>query len=309
MLTFAESTRRTYSCQQMLYLKFCESLNISPVPISQENLGRYIAFLSSKLCFSSVKQYLNVVRLMHLEAGQPNPMLDNWYISSILKGLKRCKGTATAQKLPITSHILQGILTVLDLSIPFDIIFWAVCLVGFFSFLRKSNLLIPSMDKFDPRKHLCQSDVQFLLAGAILFVRWSKTIQFQERILHIPLPRIENSPFCQSLALLICLRMLPDQRVPTPLFCYPCGNSIRPITHAVFIKRLRDCLDKLGYNSSLYSSHSLRRGGASFALQCGLSAELIKLQGDWASNAYQKYLNPSFSLRQQVASTLGRSFF
>ena len=114
MLTFAESTRRTYSCQQMLYLKFCESLNISPVPISQEDLGRYIAFLSGKLCFSSIRQYLNIVRLMHLEAGQPNPMLDNWYISSILKGLKRCKGTATAQKLPITCDILQGIVTVLE---------------------------------------------------------------------------------------------------------------------------------------------------------------------------------------------------
>ena len=180
--------------------------------------------------------------------------------------------------------------------------------MGLFSFFRKSNLLIPSVDKFDPRKHLCQTDVQFLPSGAILLVRWSKTIQFQERILHIPMPHIANSPFCPSAALLICLRMLPDQKNPTPLFCYPSGNSIKPITHAAFIKRLRDCLNKLGFNSSLYSGHSLRRGGASLALQCGLSSELIKLQGDWTSNAYQKYLNPSFSLRQQVASTLGQSF-
>lgn len=292
----------------MNYLQFCGGLNINPVPISQADLGRYIAFLSTRLCFSSVRQYLNVVRLMHLEAGHSNPMLNNWYISSILKGLKRHKGNVTHQKLPITSHILNGILTVLDLSRPFDIAFWAACLVGFFSFFRKSNLLIPSLDQFDPKKHLCRSDVQFFSTGAIILVRWSKTIQFQERTLHIPLPHITKSPFCPSGALLICLRMIPDLPEPSPLFCYTSSTGVKPITHAGFTAFLRKCLHKLGFDPALYSGHSFRRGGASFALQCGLPADMIKLQGDWSSNAYQKYINPSLALRQQVASTLGRSF-
>ena len=85
-LTFAGSTRRTYSCQLLLYLQFCSNLSISPVPISQHNLGRYVAFISSKLSFSSVSQYLNTVRLLHLDGGYANPLLDKWYISSILKG-------------------------------------------------------------------------------------------------------------------------------------------------------------------------------------------------------------------------------
>lgn len=308
LLTFANSTRRTYSCQQLLYLQFCSSLSISPVPISQYDLGRYIAFLSSKLCFSSIRQYLNVVRLMHLEAGYANPLLGNWYLSSILKGLRRYKGDITSQKLPITCHILQGILTVLDLSRPFDLSFWAACLVGFFSFFRKSNLLIPSKEKFDPHKHLCRSDVQFCTSGAVIQIRWSKTIQFQQRILHTPLPRIPNSPFCPSGTLLLCVRRLPSERNPTPLFCYPTNTGAKPITHAVFVNYLRSILRKLGIDPALYSGHSFRRGGASFALQCGLSAELIKLQGDWTSNAYEKYLNPSFSLRQKLANTLGQSF-
>ena len=52
-------------------------MKISPVPLSQENLGRYIAFLSRRLCFNSVKQYLNIVRLMHLESGFQNPLEKN----------------------------------------------------------------------------------------------------------------------------------------------------------------------------------------------------------------------------------------
>ena len=128
-LTFAELTRRTYSCQLLLYLKFCSSLNISPVPISQHDLGRYIAFISSKLSFSSVRQYLNAVCLLHLEGGYANPLLDNWYISSILKGMGRLKGDVSRQKLPITCQILQRILTVVDFDQPFDLCFWAACLV------------------------------------------------------------------------------------------------------------------------------------------------------------------------------------
>ena len=37
---------------------------------------------------------------MHLEAGLPNPLEKNWYVSSILKGIRRVKGDASVQKLP-----------------------------------------------------------------------------------------------------------------------------------------------------------------------------------------------------------------
>ena len=163
-----------------MYLQFCNGIGIIPVPISPANLGRYIAFLASHLCFSSVRQYLNAVRLLHLEAGLPNPLINNWYITSILKGLRRHKGDSTQQKLPITTEILFGILSVLDLNKPFDLAFWAACLVGFFSFFRKSNLLIPAPEKFDPGNHLCCSDVQLSPSGAVISVRWSKTIQFRQ---------------------------------------------------------------------------------------------------------------------------------
>lgn len=109
-------------------------MKISPVPLSQENLGRYIAFLSRPLCFNSVKQYLNIVRLMHLEAGFQNPLEKNWYFDSILKGVRRMKDDASVQKLPITIDILRKLFITLNLECAFDRTFWAACLVGFFSF-------------------------------------------------------------------------------------------------------------------------------------------------------------------------------
>ena len=306
--TFAESTSRTYRSQLLIYLQFCSAMDIEPVPISLANLGRYIAFLASRLCFSSVRQYLNAVRLIHLEAGLPNPLMNNWYFTSIMKGLKRHKGDSTKQKLPISVNILWGILSVLDFNQPFDISFWAACLVGFFTFFRKSNLLIPAPGKFDLDKHLCRSDVVLHSSGAVIGVRWSKTIQFKQRVLHVPLPRIENSPFCPTAALLLALSQLPYSDSPTPLFCYPSPHGPRPLTHGTFVTYLRQCLSKLGLNPALYSGHSLRRGGASFAMQCGVPSEWIKLQGDWASDVYQRYLSPAFSLRLKLADTLGKHF-
>ena len=148
--SFAAYTSKTYLTQLSAYLNFCSRMNIKPVPLSQENLGRYIAFLSRRLCFSSVKQYLNAVHLVHLEAGLQNPLEKNWYVSSILKGVCQLKGDTSLQKLLITLDILKQVFLVLDMHSSFDRAFWAACLVGFFSFFRKSYLLIPSHLLFDP---------------------------------------------------------------------------------------------------------------------------------------------------------------
>ena len=292
----------------MLYLQFCQCLGIMPVPISSVNLGRYIAFLASRLCFTSVRQYLNIVRLMHLEAGHPNPLADSWYLTSIIKGLRRYKGDSTQQKLPITVDLLFGILSVLDFKRPYDLAFWAACLVGFFTFFRKSNLLIPTLEKFDSSKHLCRSDVFLSNSGAVISVRWSKSIQYRQKTLQVPLPRIVASPFCPSTALLLVLCQLPEQKRILPLFCFPTPSGPKPLTHATFVNHLRHCLTKLGVDPSKYSGHSFRRGGASFALQCGVPTEWIKLQGDWASDAYERYLSPAFSLRVKLAEMLGNHF-
>lgn len=307
--SMAKSTAKTYDAHLNAYLQFCSSLNICPVPLSQRDLGRYIAYISRRLAFTSVRQYLNIVRLLHLEAGLSNPLENNWYVNSILKGVRRIKGDVCNPKLPITPDILKGVFLNLDLKSSFDRTFWAACLVSFFSFFRKSNLLIQSQGCFDPSKNLCAHDVEFTLEGVVLSIRWSKVIQFQERLLRIPLPKICNSPFCPSTALLQMVLECPSPPSPVPLFRYVDRiKRVTPLTHQKFTCKLRDTLAKLGFPSEQYSGHSFRRGGASFALQCGLPAELIKLQGDWRSNSYERYLNPSFQSRLTVAQALGRAF-
>lgn len=90
-----------------------------------------------------------------------------------------------------------------------------------------------------------------------------------------------------------------------PAFMYILESKTHILSYATFLQMLKSCLSQIGLDPSKYSGHSFRRGGASFALECGLPPDLIKSQGDWKSDAYQSYLDPSLSFRVQVAERLG----
>ena len=48
--------------------------------------------------------------------------------------------------------------------------------------------------------------------------------------------------------------------------------------------------------------HSLRRGGATLAFKANVPGELIKIQGDWASECYLRYLSIPLEQRTGVAA-------
>ena len=285
-------------------IQFCILAGLSPVPLSPINACRYIAFLSQKLAFNSIKQYINVVRIMHLETGHGNPFHNSWHIDTLLKDANQVLGSSRKQKLPITPYILRQMFILVDFSSPLEVTFWASCLVAFFSFFRKSNLLVTNLESLNPDWHLCRRDASFSLDGVTLAVRWSKTIQYRQRILHIPIPRIQGSPLCPSQALILALRLC-DAPPSAPLFTYMTPKGWLPLTGHTFQCKLHSFLTRLNIDPSDYSGHSFRRDGASFALECGLPTEVIKAQGDWASSAYESYVNPSWDMRKQLAETLG----
>ena len=144
--------------------------------------------------------------------------------------------------------------------------------------------VVPAAESFDPSKHLCTHDLEFTPEGIILSVRWSKVIQYRERILHIPIHKIKDSPFCPSTSLLGLTIECPAGGTPVPLFRFLSPDGlVLVLSQSIFIRKLKSCLSATGVPEDKYSGHSLRCGGASFALQCGLPVSLIKLKGDWNS--------------------------
>ena len=261
-----------------------------PVPVDQIVLCRYAAHLAKRLSAPSVRKYLNIVRILHLEEGFKNPLQENWFLDTILKGIDREKGVGVKRKLPITPHLLLSIKQGLNLSSPLDSVFWAACLTAFYGFLRKANLFPPNDKSFSPSKHLARSDFTFHPWGVMLHIRWSKTIQCGERILEAPLPRLPAHPLCPVAAIVQAFVLTRGAQVNGPAFVLKVTSGFSSFPPTKFVSMLRSQLTRLGYNPGLYSGHSFRRGAASWALKNGLPGETIKILGDWKSDAYLAYL-------------------
>ena len=64
----------------------------------------------------------------------------------------------------------------------------------------------------------------------------------------------------------------------------------KPWIYSQFQRKFRSTLEKLDLPSALYSTHSFRRGGATFAFLCGIPTEIIKLLGGWKTDTYFRYI-------------------
>ena len=305
--TFAPSTKKTYSTHRDTYLRFCQSMNLPSVPASTHGICLYAAYLARTLKFSSIKQYLGIIGLMHKEFGLDNTLIGNWQLSSLLTGVKRVHGNAPKQKLPINFDILRGIHSQLDLTYSVDAAFWAICLVAFFGMFRKSHLLISKVGSFDPGKQLTKADFSFFPGGALIRVRWSKTIQFREKVVQIPLIAAPGSLFCPVAAISRAFSFIPNISSDTQAFQWIHSSlKIRPFTYGFFMAKLRTCLTKCGLHGMDFGSHSFRRGGASLAFQAGLPLAIIKILGDWKSNAVLLYLTVPLDIRIKATTLLSQ---
>ena len=80
---YALSTQKTYISQLRRFLQFCLDFNCVPVTASQETLICYAAYLARSLSASSIPNYLNVVRLLHVEAGFSNLLEGNFELNML----------------------------------------------------------------------------------------------------------------------------------------------------------------------------------------------------------------------------------
>jgi hypothetical protein len=272
------------------------------VPADNDTLTCYVAFLARSISASSISGYLNIIRILHLDAGLPNPLENNWEVQMVKRGVSRLKGVPAKQKLPITVQILREVFEGLDhFSSPLDIAFWAACLVAFFGFFRKSTILPVSSSS---PSGICRSDVRnFTSSSFELVVKHSKTIQFGQRVLVLPFVSCADQRICPVRALWSHLTGNPID-ASNHVFSYRLAGQTRLLTHAVFVRKLKDLIVRTGRNPMHYSAHSFRRGGSTFAFSVNMPLLQVKARGDWKSNCFERYINISSQSALESASLL-----
>ena len=206
-------------------------------------------------------------------------------LSVFLKGIRRDLGDTPTRKLPIDPSLLLKILSKLDLDNIEDCNVWAAALVMFYGMLRRSNALTCEKT-FDPSKHLRRGDITFHPWGAMLNICWTKTIQYRERMLEIPLPRKAGHPLCPVNAFFRAFKLTSGAPATGPAFLMSSGGGFQPLSPLQFVIRIKKILSSCGLDAKQYAGYSFRRGGATWAFNSGVPVDTIRIIGDWKSQAY-----------------------
>lgn len=285
---------------------FCIYFKFRLLPASVECLCLYAQFLSRTLkAVDSIRNYLSGVGTLHTLCDIPYMGKDNVELKLLLRGLARKKPHMPRQAAPLSPNILVRLLQFLDLDTYLDCTMWSLLLLAFFTMSRKSNLVVTGSQKFNPEKQLCRSDVAVGTNGLLVTFRWSKTNQFGGRTHVVPILAIPGSALCPVKAYKDMLIKFPGEPNDPAFFLKGTAANIKkPVTYCLLQKFIKTGVAKLGLDPGAFSSHSLRRAGASWAFHSQVPSELIKSHGDWASMAYLRYLDFSLAERMQVAERM-----
>lgn len=302
---FADGTSRNLKIQWQAYHLFCEAFELRALPASTRTICLFIQFLSRTMkSAESIRNYVSGVRTLHILTDTDYTGVRQFEVNLALRGVARLHPHCPNRAAPITPQILCEFSKLLNLADPLQATLWCNYLFAFYLMLRKSNI-VSTNGVFNPEKTLLRHDITIKHDMLLVSLKWSKTNQFGKRKHDIPLIRIPASPICPVLAFHNMQDLVPAP-ASAPAFLVP-GSRNKVISYSLFQKCLRQLISETGRDPTPYSSHSFRRGGATWAFQSKVPGELIQLQGDWASDAYKVYLDHSLEQKMQLANFVKQS--
>ena len=274
---------------------FCVFFNLQHSPATASNLIPFLELMAITATHCHLKHLLSSVKFYHSAKGLPFPEF-NFDVVNTMQGIKRRQSHTPNQALPLTPDIMRNMYNLLDMSKLADIALWCSYLVTFYCLFRKSNSVPKSMNKVDLKRTLLRRHIRITEDMVFLHCTFSKTIQFGQRDLVIPIPS-NSDPALDPVRHLRALYSDVDCPSDAPAFTH--GPS-KFVTHSTFTTRLRKLLTQAGYKPTLYSGHSFRRGGATLLYKLGATILQIQASGDWASQCFVRYLHVSAEDRQAV---------
>lgn len=293
---YSDGHRRNLRTYAEKYRQFCCLLNLKPFPTSETQLARYIAFLTLTLNSpKSISNYVSGVKKLHDYARVKLPEYSG-FINIVLDGVARVLDHVATQAPPITPQMLKKISAIVNTQDDTQVVIFTAMLIAFYLFLRSSNYTSKTFNSFDGKKQLMRSDLTAVNDIIVVFIKWSKTNQFRKRKLLVPLIRVQSVEICPVSWIKFMIRKIPAPP-NAPAFCIPKQGKLWPLTYPQLDKQLKRWISDIGLDGRRHSSHGLRRGGASHAFSVNMPSFLIKTLGDWASDAYEEYIQYDIEAR------------
>ena len=207
-----ESTKKNLLTQLTAYEKFCDRYLLEYFPCDNKQLCRFGQHLSTTFeSPEAVGNYLSGIRTCLALLGLEIPDVADRQMKMFTTGLKRVMPHAVKQAEPVTPELLLRLSKVVNYRDQVEMVAWTGLLLGFYIFLRKSNLVPDTMDTFNRDQQFCRADINLLgLDSAMMCeIRWSKTIQYKQKILRLPVLPAKNKAICPVFRMHYMVNQIP----------------------------------------------------------------------------------------------------
>lgn len=289
----AENTLRGYQSDWRDFCKWCEAHTLCPLPANPEAVAEYIAECAQRLKVGSIQRRLNSIAEAHKAMGLESPT-HTASVRNTLKGIRRVKGTAPAQKSAALTDDIRamaeataaGIIGVRDR---------ALILLGFAGAFRRSELVT-----------LDAADCLFSRDGLTITLRRSKTDQDgQGRKLGIPYA--SNPETCPVRLVQAWLEQAAINDGPLFRSINRHGKvQAKPLSGIDVARIVKKLATRAGLDAAKYAGHSLRAGHATSAAIAGASERSIMTQtGHRSVQIVRRYIREGNLFRENSAGKLG----
>lgn len=299
--SYRPGTRRNLKTQANTYYQFCAFYDLKPLPASDRQLIRFAVYLHvfKQLLPDTIDNYLSGVRTLHGLAGVRIPAVDNFVLKAVLKGMKYRNKRTTRKAAAIDPDVFRMLLPHVDLCDDLELVGWVAILMGFHLLLRVSNLTSRSRLHFDPSINLCRKDFRMVQDILLVHIKWTKTLQFKERKLLIPVISFTDPQLSAVKWFKIMINRIPA-KPSEPAFSVPCQGVNLPLSYSQLTCLLKKWTTAAQLDSHRFTGHCLRRGGASWLDVQGVPDRVIQVLGDWKTQCFKEYIDSALHTRLQA---------
>jgi integrase len=291
--SMAESTLRGYRADWREFCAWCEGQRVCPLPASPDAVAAYIAECASRLKVGSIQRRLNAITEAHKAVGVDSPT-HHAMVTNTMKGIRRTKGSAPAQKAPALTDDIRAMVDATDSGI-IGARDRALILAGFAGAFRRCELV-----------GLDVEDCTFGKDGLTIILRRSKIDQ-DGAGRKIGIPYGSNPETCPVRVLQSWMEQAGISR--GPLFrSISRHGQVQPgrlsgIDVARVVKKL---VKRAGLDPAKFAGHSLRAGHATSAAIAGASERSIMNQtGHRSVQMVRRYIRDGSLFRENSAGKLG----
>ena len=237
---YRPNTIRNYKSRANIYIRFCQLYDLYPFPTTEWNLVRFARYLANGITsYDTVKNYLSAVKRFH-ELGKIQFPSQLSILKVEMMSIKRELAGPVHKAKRLTLEILLEIYQKVNLKSSMEILAYIALLIGFYMFLRCSNLVPETAETFNPKEQLTRKDVSKMGKLTVIDIKWSKTNQFRERDLIIPLLPAKHRVICPIFWMEVLFQRFPVKKQDAPLFSFEVRGKVIPLTVDYLSKKYKE---------------------------------------------------------------------